>query len=245
MPSEKVGRDWAIIGVVGKTYKDDLPSNAGELLAMAEQVGARLATHDQPVAVLTGGHHLYSETSVKYRALAGAKDSNASLVRLMGILPNTISRQLEPPISSIQITAEATGRFRNLYAHTQLPSPKRDWITGEVVDALIALEGESGTPREVAAAIKAKRPVVFLNSLAVLRPKIQAIEPHLELPANPIEATTAEEAVDAVLYAVGLLSDNQESQLRGKFPDVASVHPDKAREFNNLRSQFEAELLKL
>ncbi|OYU32375.1 MAG: hypothetical protein CFE39_03870 [Comamonadaceae bacterium PBBC2] len=161
-------RSWKTIGVVGKSNTKD-----HGLLANAYKVGAHLSRLGH--AVLTGGHHRHVESSVKYQALLGAisLQNEMSCVRLIGVVPKNISAQLRPPITVRRIESDdgPSMKLRYIYIHTQLKSEERDPITGEVADALIALCGESGTPREVAAALMAGRPVVFFNSLEFLKEK--------------------------------------------------------------------------
>jgi predicted Rossmann-fold nucleotide-binding protein len=199
-------RTWAIIGVVGKSN-----SEKDELLQLAEKVGREIATKEHEHAVLTGGHHLRSERSVKYHALLGAKKvaQTGKRVRLIGIVPKNISRELKPPVKNISVETPPNPNdpLRYAYVHTQLESKDRDAITGQAADVLIALEGKSGTPREIAAALIAGRPVVFLNSLKVLEPLVKA---ELEkqgassvFPNKPLEATNEVRSVEMALNAIG------------------------------------------
>lgn len=202
-------RTWAIIGVVGATS-----GATPALVQTANDVGALIAAAGH--AVLTGGHHRRHEQSVKYGALDGAIRSTPKhgVVRLIGIVPKGISAKLSPPIKGIQIEVQNNqDALRFVYVHTQLESEDRDAITGQTVDALIALTGKDGTAREVTAALKAGRPVIFLNSLSDLKPYIKA-----DLPTLLLEAKDSRSAVDMALAALGVGTAAQ--SLQGNFPDL-------------------------
>ena len=53
--------------------------------------------------------------------------------------------------------------MRSLYLQTRMRSAHRDAITGSMIDGMIAFFGESGTPREIRAALKAGRSVVYVS----------------------------------------------------------------------------------
>jgi predicted Rossmann-fold nucleotide-binding protein len=202
------GRHWAIIGVVGKSNTED-----EQLLKDARSVGEAIAR--QGHAVLTGGHHERPEASVKYYALKGARDvaNEVEYVRLMGVLPSGTSHRLRPPVQNVTIkTHDAPHNLRYTYVHTQLTSEERDAITGQIADVLIALRGKSGTPREVAAALIAGRPVVFYNSLQALEEEIirgletareRGIRTARDFDLQPRTVDSVEEAVERALAAIG------------------------------------------
>jgi predicted Rossmann-fold nucleotide-binding protein len=197
-------RTFAIIGVVGKTYGDNDKVDK-KLLNLAEELGGKIAEAGQ--AVLTGGHHEWSESSVKYRALIGAQKvaTRHRPVRLLGVLPKAISEGLEPPVRRVQLEvhSEADDPVRFMYLHTGLKNRERDPITAQSADGMIALTGTGGTAREVAEAIKARRPVVFLNSLSEgLETMIRSELKDVPFPSSPIRATEQWEAVAKVLAAI-------------------------------------------
>jgi predicted Rossmann-fold nucleotide-binding protein len=241
MSSMASTRSCAIIGVVGRTFgaKDldangDLPIPDRDLLQLAQDVGQQIAAHKH--VVLTGGHHKNPEKSVKYRALVGA--TQVSPARVIGILPASISEAVEvKPVAAYLKPNEPA--LRCLYVHTGLPSDKRDRLTGNAVDALIALRGKSGTPREVDAALAADppRPVVFLNSWDVLQPLLS------RPPTILLLAKTTEEAVTKALNAVGL-RDSPTPRLEGCFPPTFDEYPD-PHTYPNLKIQYQQQLPQL
>ncbi len=195
MTAGSVDRQWPIVGVVGLSGKAD-PS----LRNLAKDVGTELVTSG--CAVLTGGDHRHPEESVKYHALLGATEAAQvnPPARLIGILPGLGGKQAPSPEPSPQ--GEQPVRY--VYGHTGLESAERDEIIGKLGDGQIALEGESGTPLEVAWALRARRRVVFLNSRAALEKKVRGWleqwgEPADELLANAQDAGSAAEAVKKVL----------------------------------------------
>ena len=215
-------RSFAIIGVVGRTFSKKPLINEPDLVHVARKVGAAITREHH--AVLTGGHHERKETSVKYCALQGAIDearssSSSRPARLIGIVPIDISMSLNPPVEGQKVVAYATpdDPIRYLYVHTARPSEQRDEITGQTADVFIALEGQSGTPREVAAAINEGRPVIFLSSFTVLEPLVRAelrrSKSKFPFPSEPIQASSPEEAVTKALEVVAL--DALPPQLKG------------------------------
>jgi predicted Rossmann-fold nucleotide-binding protein len=143
MAASSAGRSLAIIGIVGKSNTLDKG-----LLQDAEAVGRAVALRGQ--VVLTGGHLRYTEESVKHRALRGADSVKGG--RLIGVVPRKISASIDSPINErmTQTGVTSPNGTRCAYVHTQLSGKQRDAITGQLADVLIALRGESGTPREVA-----------------------------------------------------------------------------------------------
>jgi len=222
-------RSFAIIGVVGRTFSKTPLAEEPGLVRVAREVGAAITKKHH--AVLTGGHHERKETSVKYCALKGAIDEASSTrssrpARLIGIVPIDISESLELPVKGRQVVTDAAqgGPIQHIYVHTALPSEQRDKITGEAADVFIALEGKSGTPRELAAAIDAGRPVVFLNSLATLEPLVKAelkiLRSQRPFPSAPIQASSPDEAVDKALNEIAW--NTSEPQLKGLCPMLKS-----------------------
>jgi predicted Rossmann-fold nucleotide-binding protein len=181
-------RSFAIVGVVGRTFGTTPTRRQPDLVRVASSVGAAITQAGH--AILTGGHHLRAETSVKYSVFDGARSMarETSPARLIGILPKSISLALEPHWKEPHISVHSVpdDPVRQLYVHTMLPSEKRDAITGQTADVFLALEGQSGTSREVAAALDAGRPVVSLNSLHVLASNVRR---QLQKVAFPAPAT--------------------------------------------------------
>ncbi len=218
-------RSFAIIGVVGRTIsKEPLPEEP-KLVRVAREVGAAITRKHH--AVLTGGHHERKEASVKYGALQGAIDeamycSSSRPARLIGIVPKDISVNLKSPVKGEKVVTYAAqdDPIRHLYVHTALPSEERDKITGQTADVFIALEGQSGTPREIAAAINEGRPVIFLNSLTVLKPlvikELERSKSKALFPSNPVQASSPAEAVTKALEAIAWNSPSP--QLKGLCP---------------------------
>jgi predicted Rossmann-fold nucleotide-binding protein len=234
-------RSRAIIGVVGRTFDakvlrrdSDLPIPDRELLQLAQDVGELIAAEEH--VVLTGGHHKSPETSVKYRALVGAADVSPDTARVIGILPKSISVAVRvKPVDACLTLNEPP--LRCLYVHTGLPSKQRNPLTGNAVDALIALTGQSGTPQEVDAALAARRPVVFLRSWKVLQPLLR------RPPTDLLLAETANEAVEKALKAVGL-QDGRTPSLKGRFPGTFAAYPDH-QTYARLKAKYEQELSRL
>lgn len=214
--------DYAIIGVVGASRK---PLASAQLHGLAGQVATAIVAARH--AVLTGGHHLAlgtAGTDVKAGAIRAvlAKATAGEVVRLMGIVPGPTSRRLPSPITTISIEPSAghvhrPSNVKYLYAHTQLESEKRDWITGEAADALIALVGGDGTVREVDAAIAAGREVVFLDSWTTLGGKLAKAPRVLLTAASPAAAVAA--ALAAIAWGT------KAQKLEGSFPEGPPVAP--------------------
>lgn len=216
MPVENPTRARAVIGVVGKTisitFKEDEELDPKELVLVeaAEQVGREIAVEEH--VVLTGGHHLRPEVSVKYRAMHGAANAGKT-ARLVGILPKGISRALATRVEDVGVEADASGQLRYVYVHTQLSSEERNPINGQAPDVLIALYGGGGTIQELEEALRSERAVVFLNSWDVLGKKLAS---GLR-PEKPLKATSAPEAVKMALKAIACGTPSP--GLNGRFPD--------------------------
>jgi len=225
MTSASTPRAFAIIGVVGKTITTNptqarqLSADELDLLSLAEQMGTAIATAG--CAVLTGGHHERPEASVKYRAMIGAKQvaDAGGMARIIGILPESISKALNPRENRVIVLPSSSNNLRCVYVHTQLASERRNPITGQAVDVLLALRGGPGTAQEVAAALSAGRPVVFVDSLEVLGPLVTR---HVSLPASPLEAPDAQTALEAALAAIGWQTSSR--QLNGEYPDFKAEY---------------------
>ena len=231
-------RSHAIIGVVGSTFTtnprklkpdNELPDEQRGLVQRAQEVGRLLAAQH---IVLTGGHHTRPETSVKYRALVGAAEVGGG--RVIGMLPDKISEELKVDKPHVLLELKEPP-VRSLYVHTQLTSPQRNGLTGNAVDALIALAGETGTASEVDAARAAtpRRPVVFLRSWSVLQPLLACP------PANPILAETAPEAVMKALDALGV--PGGAPRLEGRLPDTYAEYNDVST-YLSLKRDYEQKL---
>jgi len=214
--SASSNRSWAIIGVVGKSNLTESREN-NEFLQLAENVGREIAKAGQ--VVLTGGHHGLFEYAVKYRALKGAlnwSNESSAIVRLIGIVPKSISKKLANNGWSFTRPVERR-KQRNihwLYCHTGLESELRDPITGQTVDALIVMYGENGTKREVKAAETAGTPIVFLKSNL----KFESWQEEKLTDEN-----TAETPGQAVEMVMNLLKDEKGILLRGAFPSSIAI----------------------
>jgi predicted Rossmann-fold nucleotide-binding protein len=92
---------------------------------------------------------------------AGAHGKQA---RMIGILPNK-GKGAE--------TIKSNPNTRCLLLHTTLSNYQRNCLTGCLADGLIALKGDAGTLSEVGLALEAGKPVVFLDSHAHLRSKLE------------------------------------------------------------------------
>lgn len=211
-------RSFAIVGVVGRTVNTTPTPQQAKLVRVACSVGDAITQAGH--AILTGGHPGRAEASVKYSALIGAisKARETAPARLIGILPKSISLALEPPTKEPGIFVHSVlgDPVRELYVHTMLPSKERDAITGQTADVFIALAGQSGTPREVAAALDAGRPVVFLNSLDVLEDNVRRKLQKVAFPSSPIVADSPADALEKALAAIGW--DKSHLQLGGRCP---------------------------
>ncbi|HEX6039861.1 hypothetical protein [Longimicrobium sp.] len=210
-------RNWAIIGVVGATQ-----GATPALVTLAQAVGMEIAMNGD--AVLTGGHHRHSEQSVKFAALQGAVNVTGGpaprRVRLIGIVPRSISRALKPQVTTISVETQPSraNPLRYLYVHTQLESPDRDPITGQAVDALVALTGGAGTAREVSTALGLGRPVVFLDSWTTLKPLLK----RSVVPSQPLKAANALQAVTIIRTELRVGTANP--SLTGTFPDLKAAY---------------------
>ena len=177
MSEQKAKRGFAVIGVVGKTYKKtpvkgEIPRDIANLIDAAKRLGERITECGH--AVLTGGHYARPETSVKFCALEGAVKAapRVGLARLIGAVPRDITEAFQLSVQEPFTDLNVEGKVKHLYLHTGLIGERRNEITGQAVDVLIALVGEKGTPQEVAAALTFGRPVVFLNSWSALKKSI-------------------------------------------------------------------------
>ena len=222
------GTVFAIVGVVGKTFSTSGAQRPSpSLVVLANEVGEAITR--QGHAVLTGGHVDRVETSVKYDALLGAFQAATLALpsRLIGILPASISKALGRSASEPYVDVDCKPAVRQLYVHTMLTSEARNDITGQTADVLIALEGGEGTASEVAVAMRAERPVVFLNSLAVLKPLVEA---NLKTTiSSPLQANSPQDAVNKALSVIGW--GTPALKLRGSCPILSE-------DFNNKLQQL-------
>ena len=179
----------AIVGIVGKSK---LPADS-PYLTDAATIGAGIAEAGH--IVMTGGHVDGDDPSVKHHALLGAKSvaDAGHPVSFVGILPGTLHGR-----SDVKPWRE--GHARGSFLYTGLSASDRDLISGGAPDLLIALYGTEGTAKEVAAAIDADRPVVFVDSFRCLAPllEIELIEFDKAVPTDPIEVATPAEALVSV-----------------------------------------------
>lgn len=114
----------------------------GEELAVAEEVGARLAARD--VVVVTGGLGGVMEAASRGAAQAGGS--------AVGLLPG-LDRAAANPWVTIALPT-GLGELRN-------------GLVVRAADAVIAIGGAYGTLSEIALALKAGRPVVGVRSWAI------------------------------------------------------------------------------
>jgi predicted Rossmann-fold nucleotide-binding protein len=178
-----------IIGVVGKSNTSD-----DRLLATARQLGKLIA--EETCVVLTGGHHKLDELSVKKYALLGAMDIQDRSVGLLGIPPKDFTHRLQIVPYTVEQSCESN--YCWVYPHTNLDSEGRNPLNGQTPDVLIALSGAGGTAQEIEEAMKAERPVVFLNSWSTLK---RHIVPGFHSLAS-FHAASPSEAVDKALQLV-------------------------------------------
>jgi len=211
IPAPDRSKQVVIIGVIGKSHLDASNRDNQALLFTAHRIGQLIA--QRGAIVLTGGHHAVWENSVKHYALLGAlAAANYGLsARLIGILPEAISSMISTNVDRHVECIDLTDPKRCcVYVHTQLESSERDVKTGATVDVMIALRGRSGTSREAAATLKAKRPVVFLNSWRVLERAIleqmgdQNSVSEAREARRIVEVSSAGEAVDQALTLADL-----------------------------------------
>ena len=93
---------------------------------------------------------------------------------------------------------------------------------------------------EVAIALEAKRPVVFLNSWSNLEGKLHDLVEQNRLsqnsiPSDPIKSLNPQSAVNTALSAVHKLS--------GTFPDVKHLYPNSGEIAIKIRDAFNRSLL--
>lgn len=148
-----------IIGVVGGTKRAK-----EQALDFAKRIGRSIAKSRS--ILVTGGKADESESSVKARAMCGAVSAaNSALpVGAVGIIPDETRN---PPVELASMASNPSCHL--LYLYTGVSSYQRNILTGQLADVLIALPGEKGTLSEVAYAVNAGRPVVFLESWEALR----------------------------------------------------------------------------
>ena len=118
--------------------------------------------------------------------------------------------------------------------YTGLKSSERDLITGGAPDMLVALWGTGGTAKEVAAAMDAGRPVVFVDSFRSLAPLLEVAlkDFDADLPTDPTVVPTPEKAVEFVLRSL---------------PGLAALKdpPRWTKTYRSLFSTYEVELRQL
>ena len=153
----------SVIGVVGGTTgaKEDA-------LRLAESIGTSIAKSRS--ILITGGEADKDEPSVKAQAMCAALSAATPTmpVGAVGVIP----KKLRNP--AVQLTSwAASSSAYCLYLYTGVSSHERNILTGQLADVLIALPGEKGTLSEIAYAINANRPIVFLDSWQELRSYFQ------------------------------------------------------------------------
>jgi uncharacterized protein (TIGR00725 family) len=149
-----------IIGVVGGTK-----SSTKKTLNLALQLGQCIA--ESCNIVLTGGEPDQYGGSVKAQAMYGAVKM-ARPDRPVGVIGILEKKDTKAPGVSILVEAGAP-QVHKLYLNTGVSSHKRNVLTGGLPDVLVALPGKAGTLSEIAYALNARKPLVFLNSWQVLR----------------------------------------------------------------------------
>lgn len=216
----------AIVGIVGKTG----PPVDRKHLTNATKIGRGIAEAGH--VVLTGGHADKEEPSVKFHALLGvlrAADEGHQ-VRMVGILPKTVAGHTGPEVED---WTSPDGDARGAFLYTGLTSAERCLISGGAPDALIALWGTGGTAKEVAAALDAGRPVVFVDSFLELEPLVKVALGEFGVQAIPgdlVVETTAARAVDEALGAlVGLDPPRNPPRWIAKYPDLHKLYAEALR----------------
>jgi predicted Rossmann-fold nucleotide-binding protein len=143
-----------IIGIVGGTS-----GMVESTLELASATGRCVAENGG--VLLTGGKADKSEKSVKAKAMCAAVEVGKNRrVGVIGILPGGA----EP-----KIWIETIGKARVLYLESGVSSDERNALTGGIPDALLVLGGGKGTLSEVAYALNARKPIVFLKSWETLQ----------------------------------------------------------------------------
>jgi uncharacterized protein (TIGR00725 family) len=136
----------------------------GDVLAMAEEVGRRLA--ERGVVVVTGGRSGVADAASMGAAAAGGV--------AIGVLPGTDRSEANPWVS---------------YALTTGLGDTRNALVAMNGDAVIALDGAAGTLSEIAHALVLRRPVVGLGTWTLQR---RGVEPdaivRVSTPAEAVEA---------------------------------------------------------
>jgi predicted Rossmann-fold nucleotide-binding protein len=237
--TEKAARDWAIIGVVGATDGSD-----NELCKRAKEVGAWITAKE--CAVLTGGRHTDEGCAVKDCALRGAAEraTPERPARLIGILPDSPSRGKS---GLVDCDHSPGAPVRYLYAHTSLSSKKRDELTAKAADVLIVLRGgrTGGTALEVAWALDAGRPVVFLDSwndefrrmVASAKLGDRRLRPEY-IPSDPPQAKDAQEAVELALKEVKTHGRRGEVPVDNPVDEEVKPNPSFKRQYDECLSQL-------
>ena len=164
-------RKRVIIGLMGG---DQQPSEAREIGSSVAQLGNILLT----------GAAIGNKDDKRVHLAAMHAASLTGKARLIGILPCEDPRSNCPGPSKVTRRAIGERSFediqsagvRGFYFHSGITSVERDSITGIAPDALIFLRGSAGTLCELAYAAAAGRTVYFVDSVAFLRVKLQAVE---------------------------------------------------------------------
>jgi hypothetical protein len=211
-----------IVGIVGKSY---LPSKS-PYLTDAAVIGRGIA--EAGYIVMTGGHVEADDLSVKHHALVGARDAGDMHhpARLFGILPGIRSGHSGP---DVETWVSKDGLARGAFMYTGLKSSERDLITGGAPDILIALWGTQGTAKEVAAAIDAGRPVVFVDSFCSLAPLLEVAlkDLHADPLTDPIVVPSPAKAVEIVLDRLpGLVGREDPPRWTTTYNGLLSIYED-------------------
>jgi acyl-CoA thioester hydrolase len=182
-----------LIAVVGATG-----GASGPVLKLAGEAGRQVTSGGH--VLLTGGQPPWVRTEgavegVKDAAMDGASQAATASrpARMIGILPRAA-------LSGMTI-AQAQN-VSCLLVHTKLGSHERNYITGRLADAVIALQGQAGTLSELAFAHQAGRPIVFLDSYAHFQEVWRRSEAEVRQIAE--EARAVFPSVDTEGYLVGL-----------------------------------------
>ncbi len=165
-------RTRVIIGLMGG---DQQPLEARDIGFSVAQLGNILLT----------GAAIGDKDSRRVHRAAMHAASLTGNARLIGILPRDSQADPEPGGAGrdgVQMTGagirhfEAIPGMKGFYFHTGMAGEERDSITGIAPDVLIFLRGSAGTLCELAYAAAAGRTTYFVDSVAFLRSKLQAVE---------------------------------------------------------------------
>lgn len=199
-----------IVGVVGTTGEATV-----EVSRLADEAGRAVVA--QGCALLTGGKPFRTAADplrkpVKDAAMDGAAAAGSGGVRarLIAVLP-------DQPRADAMLTQFNANTFA-LIMWTRLTRHQRNYFTGRLPDAVIALKGGAGTLSEIGLAHQAGRPVVFLDSLDDLQEVFRTQKEAVHAILKEVEAVFRGPNPVEVLDSLGGLLAGNKTAARARNP---------------------------